>query len=534
MAKTKEASTPLIFALVFFVLTTITFGVLWYLSFSETETHLNAKKNAEKDLATLRGTKDEAERLARVYRIYLGVPRGAPDDDVNVVDTEAKPNDKIAAEVKQINDAVMKKLGVTDPAMMPKDIELWQVESSGKVAKSPSEGLIDQFGKLKGKDTAYEAADKERSNYQKQAAAIVADSAALRKATADLKAASDKFPADVKKQVADVVAAFDRRTEQYKQAEATANKALAEAKDAKDTADREFRRAQAKITELQQDNQRLLQESSKGNRETLAFEEPQGKILRKLPDGVYEINLGSTAGVRQGLTFTVQPRDFPEKGRESRMRSVRVPDGKGGFKSIDKFIPRGALEVYEVLGPNLSLARVQRSSDPQGSPYGSELDPIRDGIVVGDLLYNSVWRKGVADHVALVGIFDINGDGTDDIESVIRDLNKMGIPVDAYYDMKKRAWVGQVTERTRYVVEGYFPINSATDPNRDEKTKLLAALSAAVNETKQKGVNNINFRDFFGRMGYKFRLDVTEDKINQATSPYLSNVGVGDPAPPAP
>jgi hypothetical protein len=77
----------------------------------------------------------------------------------------------------------------------------------------------------------------------------------------------------------------------------------------------------------------------------------------------------------------------------------------------------------------------------------------------------------------------------------------MGIPVDAYYDLKKRAWVGQVTERTRYIVEGYYPINSGTDPNREEKTKLLGALSAAVAESKQKGVNTINFRDFFGRMG---------------------------------
>ena len=114
-------------------------------------------------------------------------------------------------------------------------------------------------------------------------------------------------------------------------------------------------------------------------------------------------------------------------------------------------------------------------------------------------------RKGVADHVALIGIFDINGDGTDDIESVVKDLNKIGIPVDAYFDMKKRQWVGQVTERTRYIVEGYLPINSLSDPNREEKTKLLEAVARAISEGKQKGVNRINFRDFFSRMGYKFR-----------------------------
>ena len=178
-----------------------------------------------------------------------------------------------------------------------------------------------------------------------------------------------------------------------------------------------------------------------------------------------------------------------------------------------------------MVSPTLSLARLQP---------GTELDPIRDGVTVGDLLYNSTWRKGVADHIALIGIFDVNGDGTDDIESVIRDLRRTGVLVDAYFDMKKRVWVGEVTERTRYIVEGYMPINTAADPNRDEKTKLLGAINTAVKEGRDKGVDTLNFRDFFSRMGYKFRLDVSDDKVNQATAPYLSNVGVGAPMTPSP
>ena len=265
----------------------------------------------------------------------------------------------------------------------------------------------------------------------------------------------------------------------------------------------------------QQDNQQLSAEKTQGVTEKFTFDEPQGKILRKLPEGVVEINLGSAAGVKPGLTFTVLPPDYPEKGRQSRMRMLRVPDGRGNYKSVENFVPKGAIEVYEVVGPTLSLARIQP---------GTEMDPIRDGVTVGDLIYNSAWRKGVADHIALIGIFDINGDGSDDIESVVRDLTKMGIPVDAYYDMKKRAWVGQVTERTRYIVEGYYPINTATDPNRDEKTKLLEAIGKAISEGKQKGVGTVNFRDFFSRMGYKFRLDVTDDKINQATAPLRTDV----------
>ena len=91
-----------------------------------------------------------------------------------------------------------------------------------------------------------------------------------------------------------------------------------------------------------------------------------------------------------------------------------------------------------------------------------------------------------------------------------------------------------MTERTRYVVEGYKPITSGNDPLIEEKTKLLGVLEKAVGEARQKGVETVNFRDFFSRMGYKFRLDVSDDKINQATGPYLSNVGVGGLMPPSP
>ena len=76
---------------------------------------------------------------------------------------------------------------------------------------------------------------------------------------------------------------------------------------------------------------------------------------------------------------------------------------------------KGTIEVIEVLVPTLSRARIT-----------SEGDYIRDGISEGDLLYNAVWRKGVADRIALAGIFDTNGDGTDDIVKVVRDLKRNG------------------------------------------------------------------------------------------------------------
>ncbi len=521
--KPKETNVPLIFALVFFVLTTIAFGVMWYLSYSDQQTKDDAVKKANTELKTARDEAREAQTAARVYKVYLGI---ASEDDKNFIATEAKPNDKMTDELKKIHDEVVNKVGDKNVGLdsLPDELKFWRIDSTGKVTTPlPTEGLIDQIAKIKGKEVAYDAAGKERDNYRLQISKIDGDIKALQKAKADFEKVAKDLPAEIKKDVSTVITNLDAQIEKFIKAEDAANAKISTLTLEVGTQGRKIGKLEEQIKNLQADNLLLNTKITRPDAEQFTYDEPQGKILRKLPEGVVEINIGSAVGVRPGLTFTVLPPDFPSKGRQSRMRVLRIPDSSGQYKPVEMFVPKGSIEVFEVVSANLSLARIMP---------GSELDPIRDGVTSSDLLYNSVWRKGVADHIALIGIFDINGDGTDDIATVVRDLTKMGIPVDAYFDMTKRQWVGTVTERTRNIIEGYYPLNSITDPNQAEKTKLLAAMTDAVNQGKNKGVGTVNFRDFFSRMGYKFRLDVTDDKINQATAPYLSNVGVGDPLVP--
>ncbi len=523
MAKKKETNVPLILALVLFILTTIAFGVMWYLSYSDMETFVNNEKKAKDDLSKVRNENREYELKARMYRLFLGTAEG---DDKTVIDTDLKPGDAITNELKKVNEALKTKLGETDYEKLPAAFQFWPVGTDGKAGAAPDKGLLDVYSEIKGKEVAYKAAEKERDAYKNQIDSMKTAIAALNKLQNDFQAQIDKLPKDFKDELKKVTDGFDARTKQFQAAEAKSGDTITGLRTEKEDLSAQIRKLNRQIEELQTNNQILLDRLGATKADKFNYDEPQGKILRKLAEGVVEINLGSAVNVRPGLTFTVLPSDFPEKGRQSRMKVLREPDGKGGFKPVERFVPRGAIEVYEVVGPNLSLARIQQ---------GTELDPIRDGVGVGDLIYNATWRKGVADRIALVGIFDVNGDGTDDIEAVVRDFNKMGIPVDAYFDMKKRAWVGEVTERTRFIVEGYFPINSAGDPNREEKTKLLGAMGDAITAGRKKGADTVNFRDFFGRMGYKYRLDVTDDKINQATAPYLSNIGSNPiPMPPNP
>ena len=59
-------------------------------------------------------------------------------------------------------------------------------------------------------------------------------------------------------------------------------------------------------------------------------------------------------------------------------------------------------------------------------------------------------------------------------------------------------------------------------------------ISQALTEARNKGVNVVDFRDFFPRMGYKVRTDITEDKINQAAARYLSTIVPMSPDSPNP
>jgi RNA polymerase sigma factor (sigma-70 family) len=112
-------------------------------------------------------------------------------------------------------------------------------------------------------------------------------------------------------------------------------------------------------------------------------DEPRGKIVRRQPEGVVEIDLGSKQGVKPGDTFSILPADFPEKGIQSRIRKVRVKNERGEYRDVDKFVPKGTIEVREVIGPNLSRAKITL-----------EADAIRDGIAAGDRVYDAVDQTG--------------------------------------------------------------------------------------------------------------------------------------------
>lgn len=517
-ASGKETSLPLVFALVLFVLSTITFGVLWYMQYADQEAKAASVADAKKDAAAARALAKESDLNAKLYRIYLGVD---DPEDRTLLMGEHKAGDKLSTELKQINTRLATKLGKADGSALPAELQVWTVDESGKIGEAPTKTFVEAVTEAVKERDAAKVEEKKTSDLYKAAVSDAKkaqdESDSQRKTFAELVA---NLPKDYKTKLDAQIKLFEDRKQKFIFDEAEGRKQLDAVTDQKGQLEREGKRQKDQIGTLQEQIAVLIKERAKNQVNQFAFEEPQGKILRRPEPGIVEINLGSADLVRPGLTFTVLPNDYQEKGRQSRVRTMRLPDERGVYKNVERFVEKATVEVIEVVGPHLARARVTQ-----------EFDPIRDGAAPGDLLYNSVWRKGTADHIALVGIFDVNGDGSDDIEGVIRDLNRMGVPVDAYFDMRTRKWVGQINEQTRYVVEGWYPVNSANDPNRDDKTKLIAAMTAAVQSGRDKGVAVVKFQDFFPRMGYRMKLDTNPDKLNQATAPYLNRVNAVENPP---
>jgi hypothetical protein len=518
----KEAGTALIFATVFFVLTTIALGVMWYTEMNKSAEKDQGVEKSNKEVTAARGEAGDAKFASQVYKIYFGVD---DEDDRKAVTGWGDKEKKAAGDIlKKINQTVTEKIAKGDASKMPAELTLWTADEKGMAPTTlPDKSPLASIGKIaEDRDTAKENEKKAGEGLTVSQASLKKQEVALADATKMFTELSKTLPADFDTKIKAEFKKVEDRLKKFTQEEAKSRDDVTAEREKVAQADRDKATLKKQIEGMQEQVAALMVKvAATRQQEAFQNDEPHGRILRRLPEGIVEINIGSDALVRPGLTFTVLPYDFPEKGRQSRMRVTREKDERGVYRDVPRFIEKANIEVIEVLGPKLSRARITK-----------EYDPIRDGAAPGDLIYNAVWRKGAADRIALIGVFDANGDGTDDIESVIRDLNKMGVPVDAFYDMKTRKWVGTLTEHTRYVVEGWYPILAGLDPNREEKSKLLGDISNAVSEATKKGVSPVKFQDFFPRIGYRMKLDVTADKINQAIAPYLNKVSTPDAPPP--
>ena len=512
-----EGKTPLIVALVFFVLATIVLGVLAYTFQGDIDAVKKDAETAKEDSKTARSELSKAEGRLRLHQVVLG--RGTEEDRAKLSasadkdflrDEHRKIMDSINAQLQTAIEAEKGMFVGTQEKFNPTPAELfaWNWPAQGDLLPAPTPG---SFMSTMVKNRAErELAMRKLNNEKKTVATLEVDLKAAKESYDAETKRYAKASADIPKQIEAIRAALAKDLE-AKKAEFIKDgneyrPTLAKAKDDLALQEQRANEINGKLNNIQsQLDRELSKQSDKEN--PLAFENPKGTVTSALVNqNLVEINLGSDDNVRAGLTFNLMPSGVKERGMQSRMRKV-IEDGK----YVERIVPKAKIEVIEVLGPHLSRARVTEVADP-----------IRESILRGDLLYNAAWRPGSVDHVVLYGIFDIDGDGKDDIKDVARALTKMGIVVDGYYDLASRKWIGRgPTDSTAYAVEGAVPSAAAGDATFKEKGDLINSISLAREEARKKGSKVIRYRDFFPRIGYTVKYDVNEEAINQAAARYL-------------
>jgi hypothetical protein len=512
---TGEAKTPLIVALVICVLLMLTFGVLAYMFNSDLATAKEAEKKA---LADAKSAQDQLakEREAKlIYKAALGITNEEDRTDLQGIRFKEDARTVHANMMAEINNRIQAAVNATAsqfvtgtrPNIPEGSLFRWDWPQGGDLAPTPTKSLIDVAV------TNFSQRQLAENKYNVEAASLAQAQKSLQELSVKLDNAqklfdeeTKKLPEQVAKGIQEVRAQFEEFKADFKQTMEQSRERIQQQEEELTARGIDLRRRTEQIerltTSLEQQQQQL-----EAQIDPFQFDKPQGRIIRRT-DGIVEIDLGSADNLRQGLTFSVMPMDTPQRGFERRMRQVRMNDGT----IAQRIVPKGSIEVIEVVAPNLARARITE-----------EDNPVRDRIMTGDLLYNPVWRRGASEHVVLYGIFDLNGDGRDDIKELRDNLARMGVVVDAYYDLSTMRWVGNITSRTTFAIEGYTPTITLGDGNVEGKGRIISAIQDARKEVKDMGIRVLRPREFFPRIGYTARLDIPESLVNQAAMLYLRN-----------
>jgi hypothetical protein len=209
----------------------------------------------------------------------------------------------------------------------------------------------------------------------------------------------------------------------------------------------------------------LLAKNEEALRAAQANEIPDGKVtwVNQRTRTVW-IDLGRADGLRQQTSFSV----FPE--------TVANPAAGRGE-------PKGKLEVTRLLDdPHMAEARIVE-------------DDLSDPMMPGDRIFSMVWEPNRAEHFALAGVLDFDGDGVSDRKRIYDLIALNGGVIDeevAENGTKK----GQMSINTKYLVVGDPPSEVAKDAS-------VSAYSEIRGEAQTLGVRIINVKEFIDYLGYK-------------------------------
>lgn len=481
--------TILVIFLVFFVLISLTLGVFLYLAQDKIAAADSAKDKANKDRQAADKERDQYRDYYRVKFQSWYDPASVGEDEFQAM--QALDKDESFRSGRPEKFAGLQKDMEGDPngntpeakngAVGPVDPATGRPANPLKAKlKALEQQLATTTKNYNSKQKEFETLKAEYSQYQKDWNSAN-QSAALKKAqdAADTQkqqalAAKEAELADARSKITATTQSLAQELEKTKKEfEEREKKVRSEVDDEKD-----------KLVKLQQELR--IKYSS---RQLVQLDKPRGRIVNVDRNGeLAYINLGTDAHVPPQTTFSVYGR------------------GPGG-KVLPE--PKAKLEYVRPIDRSLGLVRVTALAKPAG--IRAEADPDRpafwitdtkqfyratEPILPDDLIFNPIWDPSHPVHVALVGSFDMDGDGQDDLDSLIRMLRDLGAVIDAYPDMKEGyKVVGRLDYQTDYLVVGSTPPTQVGKRNVDNRHEF-------EEQARSRGIEIYRLQRFLDRIGY--------------------------------
>ena len=192
------------------------------------------------------------------------------------------------------------------------------------------------------------------------------------------------------------------------------------------------------------------------------FDIHDGRVVRVAHkiDRVY-LDLGTADGLRPNLSFAVYPQTSTDFQKDE-------------FKAM--------IEVTRITGDHQSEARIT-------------LEDPTNPILPKDFVLTATWDPGYSVPIALIGLFDLDGDGSSDRLRLVQMIENNGGRVVAMNNEQGKV-IGKIDASTRYAVMGQSP-----DPSAEFSGALYTAINELTDQAKNNTVQQIDQRKLLNWMG---------------------------------
>ncbi len=502
---TASDSQGLKIAVAIFVSLTVILAVTAYFMYSEYDKASTTLAETEAELRNANSQRDQANADFIRLRDRAGFSGAADANDV-MTQIEDKQQELVAEFGDAVSTAI-NTLNSADPGQDNSVIESFQNSLNSdadlfrRQSSTPSGGSATFSGSL---DTLVTIA----SNQAKLATDLAIDNIRLRR---QLESVNNVNQQDLDTQLAEV----DRLNQLLRQASGDFAAETAEIRLDMQNLQVLKASAEAQLDELQNrlDAQQIKYDRDIAEQRTLVDElrtvVEKDEVVLDVPDGFVtyvnfntgeiQTTLSRSMGARPQMLFSIFDADAPG-----------LPSDK----------PKARVKLIRVTADG-SVASIEEDFDYR--------NPIR----VGDQVYSSAWDANRPQRFALIGPIDMNRDGRDDRDALIRLIEAAGGVVD--YDLPPQnvgQERGELTGRISwYVIDERDPLRDpgnqlAAEVITEAREEFLQQQSQAVEQARTNGIRPLAIEHLLSSLGYSFRMRIpgvverrNEERIRELVNP---------------